>query len=204
MAVAKYGWDNMAKELLMEGVPEDKMDDEEIRLIAEHGTLAPAGYNIDVGGKRHSGYQRSTGGPVKGPRSEETKDRIIKSHAERREAVIATITDVAEANRVREALALERRQKATRRAGGAPDKEAAKAKRATTWEAKLEEKLSGMDPEDASRYRKKVMQRREAKARYNAKHPGRVKAEVEAAMFRHRKRYNDSRPRLTGNFFANS
>ena len=202
-AVAKYGWANMQREILMQGVPEQELDAAEIKLIAEHGTLAPAGYNIHEGGRRHSGYQRATGPPVKGPRSEQTKARISESRAEKREAIIATVTDAAEADRVREALALERAQKANRRNGNSGDKEESKAKRAATWEAKLQAKLAQMPPECAERHLKQVMQRRAAKATYRAKHPEKVKAEVQAAMGRHRTRYNDSRPRLTGNLRAN-
>lgn len=48
-AIRLYGEDSFHKEVLLE-CPDDELDANEIRLIAEHGTLYPNGYNLTKGG----------------------------------------------------------------------------------------------------------------------------------------------------------
>lgn len=48
-AIKKYGLRNFKVELLLDNVPFEDLDAEEGRLIAEHGTLSPKGYNLVPG-----------------------------------------------------------------------------------------------------------------------------------------------------------
>jgi len=50
-AVQKYGWDSFTHEILLEGLTLDEANEAEQRLIAEHNTLSPNGYNLTSGGK---------------------------------------------------------------------------------------------------------------------------------------------------------
>lgn len=50
-AIRKYGWDAFKKEILMKDVPKSLLPEEEKRMISEHGTLAPNGYNLHPGGQ---------------------------------------------------------------------------------------------------------------------------------------------------------
>ena len=65
-AIDKYGWDSMKVEVLVELAENDQplLDLYEREMIKDHGTKAPAGYNLDDGGR--SG----------GVRNEETKQKI--------------------------------------------------------------------------------------------------------------------------------
>lgn len=56
LAITKYGWDAMKIEVLLSDVPDELLEDEETRLIIEHNTLAPNGYNLQTGGQ--SGFKR--------------------------------------------------------------------------------------------------------------------------------------------------
>lgn len=49
-AIEKYGWDSMTVEILEDGLTEGELNDREIKLIKEHDTLKPNGYNIMAGG----------------------------------------------------------------------------------------------------------------------------------------------------------
>jgi group I intron endonuclease len=49
-AVRKYGWDNITHEILLDGLSLDEANEAEERLIAEHNTLYPNGYNLTTGG----------------------------------------------------------------------------------------------------------------------------------------------------------
>jgi len=48
-AIRKHGWDNMVKEVILE-CPNEELDANEIRLIAENKALYPDGYNLTTGG----------------------------------------------------------------------------------------------------------------------------------------------------------
>lgn len=211
MAVAKYGWKNMGKEVLVQGLHEDEMDAEEVKQIAEHNTMAPNGYNIQEGGRRHSGYKRSSGPPVKGPRSEATKSRISQGFAERRTSILEGMEDKEEAQRVSACLERDREtQKRYRAQKDEASKEEwaaiAKANRAATWERKREEKWEAMGwtEEQKVKGRKKAEQQKRSREECERKNPGKRAAESKAYMDVHRKKWNDARPRLTGNLRANS
>lgn len=209
-AVKKYGWENVQKEVLLKGMSEDAMDSEEIRMIEVHDTIAPKGYNVLGGGQRHSGYVRRDGPLVKGPRSEATKARISEGFAERRASILEGMEDKEEAQRVSAFLARDREmQKRYRAQKDAASKEEwaaiAKANRAATWERKREERWEalGWTEEQKVKGRKKVEQQKRAREEYERKNPGKRAAESKAYMDVHRKKWNDARPRLTGNLRAN-
>lgn len=50
LAILKYGWDNVVKEVLSE-VPDDLLDEEEKRQIDLHDCITPKGYNMRAGGR---------------------------------------------------------------------------------------------------------------------------------------------------------
>jgi group I intron endonuclease len=56
-AIDKYGWEAMKVEVLLSNVPLSLLGSEESRLIQEHNTLAPNGYNLQTGGQ--IGFSRS-------------------------------------------------------------------------------------------------------------------------------------------------
>ena len=49
-AIQKYGWDNFIHEILLDNLTLVEANDAEERLIMEHNTLAPNGYNLKTGG----------------------------------------------------------------------------------------------------------------------------------------------------------
>ena len=56
-AIRKYGWNNFKKEVILDKIAEDKIDDLERKYIKECNTLVPNGYNLESGGhklKKHS------------------------------------------------------------------------------------------------------------------------------------------------------
>ena len=200
-AIRKYGWDNMHKEVLECGLKEEDMDAREIALIAEHNTLVPNGYNIREGGGRHSGFTRSSGPPVRGPRSEQTKQRISAAREAKREEVLSGM-DPVDADRVRMALQRDREHQAKRRSGER-GLNGGQVRRAATWEAKREAKWEemGMTEIEKAAARAKVARQAEARKRYREGHPE-VTLKNKDYMDKNRKRFNDARPRLTGNLRA--
>lgn len=56
-AMAKHGVENFTIELLCVCESQAALDQAEVRLIAEHGTFAPGGYNLTRGGGGKSGYK---------------------------------------------------------------------------------------------------------------------------------------------------
>jgi len=50
-AIKKYGWDAFTHEILLDGLTLDEANEAEQRLITEHNTLSPNGYNLTTGGK---------------------------------------------------------------------------------------------------------------------------------------------------------
>lgn len=79
-AVKKYGWKNFTTEILAETLTLDQANELEERLIAEHNTLAPRGYNLQAGGKNHTVAEcvrLKISNKKKGiPRTEEAKQRM--------------------------------------------------------------------------------------------------------------------------------
>ena len=209
-AVKKYGWGNMKKEVLVEGISEDLLDDEEVRLIAVHDTLCPKGYNVLKGGQRNSGYKRRDGPLVKGPRSEATKGKISQGHAEWRDAKIAQIEDREEAMRVDAFLAKERvlrkQRRAARESMSAEELNAqAKQRRDETWRQKREAKWEamGLSKEEKDVERQKAEARKRVRATYECKHPGERAALNKEYMKVNWRKYDARGSGLTGNLRAN-
>lgn len=55
-SIRKYGWDAFKKEILIDNVPEEDLDNLEISYIAVENTMTPNGYNLTIGGEGCSGY----------------------------------------------------------------------------------------------------------------------------------------------------
>lgn len=71
-AITKYGWSNIAHEILFSGLNESEAKTKEIELIAEYKTnTRQFGYNLTLGGDGASGYVHS----------EITKERMRKNHS---------------------------------------------------------------------------------------------------------------------------
>lgn len=49
-AIVKYGWDNIRHEILIDGIPKEKAQELEKKLIAEFDSIK-SGYNVSVGGE---------------------------------------------------------------------------------------------------------------------------------------------------------
>ena len=49
-AIRKHGWENFTKEILIDDVPKDELNDLEIQYIAVKNTFGPGGYNLTAGG----------------------------------------------------------------------------------------------------------------------------------------------------------
>lgn len=210
-AVKKYGWENVQKDVLLQGMCEDAMDIEEVRLIEVHDTVAPKGYNVQKGGKRHSGYVRRDGPLVKGPRSAKTKANISQGHAERRAKIVEKVENSDEACKLEGFLERQRVVSARARAetGGASRDEwkgIAKERRAETWRLKREATWEemGLSEEERVKRRRKTASRAAVRAKFESNHPGVRTTESKEYMLANRKRYNDARPKLTGNLRANS
>lgn len=50
-AIQKYGWDNFTHQVLAQNLTLTQANEQEERLISEHNTLAPGGYNLRSGGQ---------------------------------------------------------------------------------------------------------------------------------------------------------
>jgi group I intron endonuclease len=50
-AIRKYGWDAFTKEIIADGIPKAELGDVERAMIVAHGTKAPKGYNLSIGGE---------------------------------------------------------------------------------------------------------------------------------------------------------
>ena len=209
-AIKKYGWENMKKEVLVDGISEDLVDDEEVRLIAVHDTLCPRGYNVLKGGQRHSGYVRRDGPLVKGPRCEETKAKISQGRGEWRDTKLEEIEDKEEARRVDAFLAEQRRLRkercAARESMSSEDVKAqAKQRRDETWRQKREAKWEamGLSEEEKGVQRQKAEASKRVRATYESKHPGERAALNKEYMKAHWKKYDARGAGLTGNLRAN-
>jgi group I intron endonuclease len=56
-AIRKYGWENFTKEILIDDVPEEDLNNLEINYIAFYNSFGPGGYNLTKGGGGASGYK---------------------------------------------------------------------------------------------------------------------------------------------------
>jgi group I intron endonuclease len=69
-AIRKYGCDAFSVEVLRDGLTQEQAEAAEIELIASHGTHAPGGYNITLGGEGAFGVVMSA----------ETRSRMSEAH----------------------------------------------------------------------------------------------------------------------------
>lgn len=76
-AINKYGWDNILYETLAENLSLEEANLLEERLIIDHNTLAPNGYNLRLGGNNHTHSEES-----KQRMSVSQRKRIIPPHTE--------------------------------------------------------------------------------------------------------------------------
>ena len=58
-AISKYGWENFTKEILIDDVPEEDLDNLEINYIDFYNSFGPGGYNLTIGGGGASGYRHT-------------------------------------------------------------------------------------------------------------------------------------------------
>ena len=58
-AIRKYGWENFTKEILIDEVPEEHLDNLEINYIAFYNSFGHGGYNLTQGGEGLSGYKHT-------------------------------------------------------------------------------------------------------------------------------------------------
>jgi len=177
-AIQKYGWEAMTVQILRGGhdavggpVAEDELDALEVQLIAEHGTRAPHGYNIQVGGKVAwrglAGLGRTA---PRGPRPREVKDKQMAVWAAKRERKWQHMDaeDVRKEKRIQEMRVKRRQGKAD--GSFVNGKHRPSQQRVDTWAAKREAKLALLPPEEAERERRRLERnRRSAMAAYERK-----------------------------------
>jgi len=65
-AIRKHGWENFTKEILIDDVPKDELNDLEIHYIAVKNTFGPGGYNLTAGGGGLSGFYNPVNHSVEG------------------------------------------------------------------------------------------------------------------------------------------
>jgi len=58
-AISKHGWENFTKEILIDDVPEEDLDNLEINYIDFYNSFGPGGYNLTIGGGGASGYKHT-------------------------------------------------------------------------------------------------------------------------------------------------
>jgi hypothetical protein len=58
-AIRKYGWENFTKDILIDDVPEEDLNNLEINYIAFYNSFGPGGYNCTIGGGGTSGYKHT-------------------------------------------------------------------------------------------------------------------------------------------------
>lgn len=161
-AIKKYGWDNVNVEWIVGGPNDDAPDalEEELNDIEEEhiaflDTLAPNGYNIQIGGKvawrEASGLSRTA---PRGPRTEELKQQLRDTWEQKREERLQKLpNDVAQTKRLDAKKQQESR--AAKRVGTHVDgRFEPSERRCTTWEKKREAKYALMPPEQAEKKRK--------------------------------------------------
>ena len=69
-SIQKHGWDKFKKEIIIDDVPEEDLDNLEMSYIAVENTIAPHGYNLTKGGEGTSGYKHT----------KETRNKIKQSN----------------------------------------------------------------------------------------------------------------------------
>ena len=85
-AIRKYGWDQFTIEILYsfpkEGNWKERLDELEIREIAQRGTLAPNGYNNETGGNKNKVLHEDTKELMSSVRSGEKHAMFGRHHSE--------------------------------------------------------------------------------------------------------------------------
>lgn len=76
-SIQKHGWDKFKKEIIIDNVPEEDLDNLEISYIAVENTMRPNGYNLTLGGEGNSGYKYTT------KQRESRRQRAIHQQAKR-------------------------------------------------------------------------------------------------------------------------
>jgi hypothetical protein len=175
-AVKKYGWEKMSVTWLAGGpdapaVEESSLDSLEEEYIQKLNTREPNGYNVQKGGKvAWRGVPGLSRTAPRGPRSEELKQRLRDTWAEKRDERLAGADpEVARAKRVYAAKAQETR--IAKNAGTHVDGRFKPSQtRVETWERKREAKLALLPPDQADKERARMERaRRNAMASYNKK-----------------------------------
>ena len=69
-SIKKHGWDKFKKEIIIDDVPEEDLDNLEMSYIAVENTMTPHGYNLTKGGEGTSGYKHT----------KETRNKIKQSN----------------------------------------------------------------------------------------------------------------------------
>jgi len=168
-AIAKYGWSSTRVECLCE-CAEEELDDMERRMTDDHNTATPSGYNVQEGG--HRNLMMSAEVRERWEHSmESARPKAIQARMERREAALAKL-GVEDAEVLRKKLdGTNARQQALRRGEEPPDgRFGPNDKRRVHWEAKRQEKMASMTPEDAEKYRKRCARsKKSAAARWQNK-----------------------------------
>lgn len=67
-AINKYGWDNISHEIILRGLTREEADKKEKEYILRFNTMVPNGYNLESGGSLNKEI------------SEETREKLRKSH----------------------------------------------------------------------------------------------------------------------------
>ena len=86
LAIRKHGWNAFEFSVLVE-VPNDHLNENEIREIAERNTMVPNGYNVEPGGKQEYEYHGKLDNVPRGPKhylygkhlSDATKQRMSEA-----------------------------------------------------------------------------------------------------------------------------
>ena len=76
-SIQKHGWHNFKKEIIIDDVAEEALNNLEIYYIAFHNTMRPYGYNLTRGGEGTSGYTYTT------EQRENCKEAAIRREANR-------------------------------------------------------------------------------------------------------------------------
>ncbi len=153
-AIERRGWDTMTVVKLWEGEDESQLNAMEVKLIAEHGTLEPNGYNLLAGGapdraKRRQGMkERGTDEMLsqpKGLRPKALNDKQRATWEAKREAKWDAMGVFgAERERLRHNCAMEAANKQRKRDGLALNDESVgpERKRKRYWDGKHGERLT--------------------------------------------------------------
>ena len=86
-SIQKNGWDNFKKEIIIDDVPEEDLNNLEISYIKVENTMTPHGYNLTLGGEGKSGHKASK------ETREKNKQSAIRQHTNRDQVGNMTFTE---------------------------------------------------------------------------------------------------------------